>query len=257
MPPVKGAETRRCPDEFQRRITRAFGINRYGDPIFKIVWGQSQFLRMGNTWRDTQGVERIGYRDRYQCHGMPCWVIMRWHSPLEYGSPRSYYLSTWMSAASQIDPQTGVESETPRGFFVAGEYPWKGRYEIVQPLISKEFVGRKMIVTHFPLTHYLIDTLIPMMEAFQRLSIEQQAAARAAAKAAEEKEQTERIADILEENMPRFWGPVSYGAQGIRTSLLDRKMAQIQQVWDRLSRGGRRPQFNRGMALGDKPVITH
>lgn len=257
MPSVKGAESRRCPAVFQERITRSFGVNLYGEPNFKIVWGQSQFLKTGNSWRDLSGEERIGYRERYQCHGMPCWVIMRWHAPIEYGSPRSFYSSTWMPAASQIDPRTGEESETPRGFYAAGEYPWRGRYEIVQPLISKEMIDGRLVVTHFPLTHYLIDTLMPMMEAFNRLSAEKKAAAQAAAKAAEEKEQADHIEKILVENMPTYWGPVSYGAQGIRTSLLDRKMEQIQKVWDRMSHRGRRPKFSRGMALGDKPMMTH
>ena len=240
--PVKGAETRECPKEFQDRLTQMFGVNQFGDPNFKIVWGQSTFIRMGNVWRDRHGNERVGYRERYQNHGMPCWVIMRWHSPIEYGSPRAYYDSTFDSLSR---------------LYMVGEYPWRGRYESVQPLISKEFVGRKLVVTHFPLSHYLIDTLIPMMQAFQKLSQEKKAAARAAAKAAEEKKLTEEIADRMMEALPTYYGPVSYGNQGIRTSLLDRKMAQIQKVWDRLSRAGRRPKFNRGMALGDKPVITH
>ncbi len=110
-------------------------------------------------------------------------------------------------------------------------------------------------MTHFPLSHYLIDTLIPMMVAFERLSRVEQRLAKEVAKAAEEKAITEKIADNLEENMPRWLGPVSYGGQGIRTSLLDRKMQQIQKVWDSMSRRGRRPVFKRGMAQGDRPPV--
>jgi hypothetical protein len=50
-------------------------------------------------------------------------------------------------------------------------------------------------------------------------------------------------------------GPVSYGQQGCRTSLLDRKMHAIQQVWNRLSKGGR-PHFNKGLAVGDRPSVA-
>lgn len=254
---VKGAETRQCPPEFQARLTRMFGRNEFGEPHFKIVWGQSQFIRMGNVWRDKRGNERLGYRERYQCHAMPCWVIMRWHSPVEYGSPRAYYHNSYMTSEAKMDPETGEMLEAPKGFYVTGEYPYRGRYEIVQPLISKEFVGRKLVVTHFPLSHILIDKVIPLMVEYANLSQKQKADLRKANRAIEEQKQTEKIADLLEESMPRYWGPVSYGRQGIRTSLLDRKMEQIQKVWDRLSRGGRRPQFNRGMAVGNKPMITH
>ena len=70
----------------------------------------------------------------------------------------------------------------------------------------------------------------------------------------EHKKEVAKVEEILTENLPRWWGPVSYGAQGCRTSVLDRKMQQIQQVWDRMSKAGRRPVFNRGFALGTKPV---
>jgi len=233
-------ETRETPPEFQERIAALFGTNQFGDPHFKIVWGQSQFIRIGNEWSDKFGNRRTEYRDRYQCHGMPCWVIMRWKAPVEYGTPEIYYANTF-------DPLTGL--------FITGEYPWRGRYEIVQPLISKEFVNGKLVVEHFPLSHYLIDMLIPMMLAFQELSHEQQEAAKQAVRAAEEQKMTEQIAESMAENLPSFWGPVSFSGQGCRTSLLDRKMQQIQSAWDKISCRGRRPVFRRAMMTGNRPRI--
>jgi hypothetical protein len=231
-------ETRRCPAEFQDRLTRLFGKNQFGDPHFKIVWGQSEFIRMGNVWRDKHGNEHRGYLLRYQvAGGQPCWTIMRWHAPFEYGSPAAYYANTYDSLSK---------------LHIVGEYPWRGRYEVVQPLISKEFKDGKLIVTHFPISHFLIDTVIPLIEQFRRLSAHEQAAAHAAAKAAEEAEQTEFIADLLEETGPTWWGPVSYTRQGIKTSVLQRKMEQIQKVWDRWSRSGA-PVFAKGISQGDKP----
>jgi hypothetical protein len=233
-------ETRETPPEFQARLTALFGTNEWGDPHFKIVWGQSQLIRIGNLWSDKYGNERLEYRDRYQCHGMPCWVIMRWKAPVEYGTPEMYYANTF-------DAFTGL--------YITGEYPWRGRYESVQPLISKEFVDGKLVIEHFPLSHYLIDMLIPMMLAFQELSEEQKEAARQATAAAEERKATEEIADRMAENLPSFWGPVSFGAGGSRCSVLDKKMDAIQKVWDRLSRRGQRPRFRRAMTIGNRPRI--
>lgn len=246
-------ERRQCPPEFQARLTRMFGKNEFGDPRFKIVWAQSQFIRVGNQWIDKIGNKRIGYRERFQVHGMPCWVIMRWQSPVKYGSPALYYANTYMAAEKiQFEDRAYDSAE---GFYVTAEYPWRGRYESIQPLISKEIVGGKLVITHFPLSHYLIDTLIPMMIQFERLSRVEQRLAREVAKAAEEKMITEKIADHMEATMPKWLGPVSYSGQGIRTSLLDRKMQQIQSAWDRMSRRGRRPVFNKGMALGERPPV--
>lgn len=246
-------ERRKCSPEFQARLTRMFGKNEFGDPRFKIVWGQSQFIRMGNQWVDKVGNKRIGYRQRFQVHGMPCWVIMRWQPPVKYGSPAFYYSNTYMAAEKvQFDDQTYDSAE---GFYVTAEYPWRGRYEPIQPLISKEIIRGNLVVTHFPLSHYLIDTLIPMMIQFERLSRVEQRLAREVAKAMEEKAITEQIADHMEETMPKWLGPVSYSGQGIRTSLLDRKMQQIQKTWDRMSRRGHKPVFNKGMALGERPPV--
>lgn len=252
---VKHAETRECPSEYQARLTRSFGVNQFGDPNIKIVWGQSQFIRMGNIWRDRFGNERAGYRERYQVAGQPCWCIMRWKPPTTYGSPAMYYVNTYLPTRQFIDNPVR-KFDSIDGYYVTGEYPWRGRYEPMYTLISKEFVNGKLEITHFPLSHYLIDTLLPMIFAFQRLSKQEQQAAKEAARAAEERAQTESIADMLEEKLPSFWGPVSFNGQGCRTSLLDRKMAQIQQAWDRMAKGRLKPLFTKGIVQGDRPRIS-
>jgi hypothetical protein len=240
--PNPGAETRQCPEEFQERLTQMFGVNQFGDPHFKIVWGQSQFIRLGNRWLDRDGVWRTEYRDTYQCSGNPGWVIMRWKAPFEYGTPESYYGSTY-------DFDTDL--------FMVGEYPWRGRYEVLQSLNCKEVIDGKLVIDYFPLSHYMIDQIIPMMLAFQALSQEQKDVARQAAKEAQDKKDTEDIAEMMAENLPRFWGPTSYSNQGCHTALLDKKMHEIQQVWNRQARmlSGRSPQYARGMSAGSRPRI--
>lgn len=234
-------ESRKCPTEFQDRLTRLFGRNQFGDPNFIIVWGQTYTHRMGTLWTDKYGNSRRGYRDVLQGSGQPCWMIMRWKAPFEYGNPRSFYSTTY-------DASTDT--------YILGEYPWRGRYEIVHSLISKEFVNGKLEITHFPLSHAMIDSIIPFILAFQRLSKEEQKAARDLAKAKAEKEETEQLADLMSEYLPTWYGPVSYSRQGCHTSLLDRKMQAIQKTWDDLCKGGRRPRFASGLSLGDRPAIA-
>jgi hypothetical protein len=249
-------ETRRCPKEFQDRITRMFGVNQFGDPHFKIVWGQSQFIRMGNTYSDKYGRKRVGYREKYQAHGMPCWVIMRWKPASAYGSPPAYYMHSYMPAAVHIDENTGRPYDDAEGFYVTGEYPWRGRYEVVQPLISKEFVDGKLKIEHFPLSHVLVDMVIPLLLIFQQLTLEERKAAQELAHQEEEKKKTEQISEMMMENLPRFWNPVSYSLQGCRTSLLDRKMEAIEKIWNNLSKGASRPVFSRGLAQGQRPAVA-
>lgn len=230
-------ERRECPPEFQERLTARFGLNRFGTPHFRFVWGQTELMRMGSSWFDRDGSERFGYRE-VMVSGQPCWLILKWKDPIEYGSPDAFYAVTYDGYSK---------------LYMMGEYPYEGRYEIVQPLISKELIDGQLVIEHFELSHYLIDTILPMILAFEQLSRAQQEAARQAVAEAEHRQEVEAIADRLMHNLPTYYGPVSFSGQGIRTSLLDRKMHEIQKVWDRMSCQGRRPDFARGVSAGERP----
>lgn len=63
---IPGPERRRCPQEFQRRVTRAGGINRYGKPNFDIIWGETATVRteLGTV---------------LQLFGDQCWALRQWN----------------------------------------------------------------------------------------------------------------------------------------------------------------------------------
>lgn len=208
-------ETRKCPVEFQDRVTRMFGTNEFGDPLFRIAWGQTETIRLGTTWRDKHGNERAGYRDCY-LQGSPCWCILQWKSPKTFGHPDLYYIQNF-------DESSGLST--------CGEYPYRGRYIVLQPLVNKEFIDGKLVLTHFPLSHVLIDRIIPLIMIAHSMTKEEQRACRQYAEEQEHKQTVAEIADRMADASP-IYGPVSYSRQGIRTSLLDRKMEQIQRGWN-------------------------
>jgi hypothetical protein len=164
-----------------------------------------------------------------------------WKPASFYGSPESYYLNTWDQASR---------------LYATGEYPWRGRYEPVQPFMQHEYKNGKLIIQHMELNHFLIDKLLPILLAFQKLTKEQQEAARRYEEEQERKREVAEIADRMADAMPAYLGPVSFSRQGIRTSLLDRKMQAIQKHWDRLFKGGKRPQFQKGFYQGSAPVLN-
>ena len=139
-----------------------------------------------------------------------------------------------------------------------GAYPWKGFYEVLQPLYHREFRDNKLVIHHMPLSHILIDFVIPLILKAQGVSMEEKRAAIAIAKAEQHRKDVEYTAEVMAENLPAYWGPVSFGRQGIKTSLLTRKMDAISKVWDRLSKNGQRPTFQRakGFFRGPAPA-TH
>ena len=232
-------EPRKCPREFQTRLNQIFGMNRFGEPNYKFGWCQTTRVRIGQAWRDGYGTPRPGYREAYQSHGMACWTILQWKAPEEYGSPKVYYLT-------QLDE--------PSGTYTCAEYPWKGRYESIMPLNRTEMVNGKLEFKHFELTHILIDKVIPLIRKAQGMSQQARAIALREIKEREEEEKRKEIDEMVNANLPVWVDAVSFSKQGIRTSLLTRKMDAIQKQWDRLARGGRRPRFQRGFAQGSRPM---
>jgi hypothetical protein len=259
---IEGPETRECPLEIQERLTRMFGRNQFGDPHIKIVWNQSQFIRLGWQWKDSFGCEHTGYRERYQGDGTPCWMVMRWKPAGFYGSPDTYYANTWMpsrTAAEDLNHRQGEAGfDSPDGFYVTAEYPYRGRYEIVVPLVRRSFFpGNKLPelrIEHLPLDHFMVDRLIPLILLAMEMTQEERAAAREAEEEAEQKRLAQLVEEKMAEALPAFYGPVSFNRQGCRTSLLDRKMQQIQKKWNELSRQGA-PRFQPGMAQGYRPMV--
>jgi len=215
-----------CPPEFQELITERFGLNRFDEPNFKIVWGQTE----------TTTVAGMGvYEPRLLCSGVACWNILRWKAPEAFGTPESWY-------AENADP------DNP-GFSILGPYPEKGAYEVLTPLVEQKIVDGKLSVKSLPLEHVIIDTMIPLIEMAQHLSKFELMALKAEEERKENERMVNEIADRLESDLPAFYGPVSYEGQRNRTALITRKMEDVERVWrsipDKVLRNPRRGLFQK------------
>ena len=134
-------ERRICPPEFQEAIDERFGLNRFGGPRFKLAWSETETHTVQGPW---------GYTERLLCPNIPCWVILRWRAPECFGTPRLYELIN-------RDPEPICA--------LLGEYPYEGKWEIVQPLYSKEFsFDAGLQVDHFPLSWLIIEHILPILE---------------------------------------------------------------------------------------------
>jgi hypothetical protein len=197
-----------CPKDFQDRLTRIGGINRYGEPNFKLVWSQSQTLRAGAYWPE-EGFH--GYRDipRYNS---PCWLLMQWKAPEEYGSPDLWYF----------------QNEDENGLQTLGEFPFKGQYEIVYALIDREIVNGNLKLTHLPLCSFLIDRIVPIIMQAKDVSITRRKEAMLAEKHRKDQEEFKRIEDARLGARLQFTGPTSFAGQRNRTSLIEKKILQME-----------------------------
>lgn len=216
-----------------------FGRNKFGDPNYRIAWAQTEVQRMGFTRFTDRDLEKSGYQERYKGSPTPCWMILRWKDPINYGSPALFYQNTYVDSWD---------------VYFMGEYPWKGRYEILYMMCSKEFKDGKLIITALPLNHTFIDKIIPLLIESQYLTDHERKAAKQLAKEFEHKKEVNEIAERMMHDLPAWYGPVSYAHQGCRTSVLDLMMQKIQSKWDQLSRGGR-PIFQKSIFQGRRPLV--
>jgi len=154
-------ERRLCPPEYQERLTRAVGRNQYGEPLFKIAWGQTETYTAGGVWPHDHF---FGYRQLMLSNssptgrGQPCWMILEWHPASDYNTDAVYYFEN-------RDDATGLQT--------LGEYPYRGRYEVAFKLISQEFRDGKLRIVNYHLDGMILDLLIPAIVECQRMTIKE------------------------------------------------------------------------------------
>jgi hypothetical protein len=171
---------RSCPEWFQNALTRIGGTNQYGEPIFKLIWSETERIVIGGRWAET-GFE--GYKQVPAVPGEPCWALMVWEPPEVAGGS----IESW--ERDFRDEETGL--------LQCGGYPKYGRYRVLQKFIHREIVQqarerhfmdgphiRREIVSQQKLRTYrmepcgfMLDVMLPMLMAWIRLSNAQKIAA--------------------------------------------------------------------------------
>lgn len=99
---------RHAPD-WAREVLARFGVNPFGEPQFRIVWGPARTYVIGGSWPDGS----IEYR-RMPKYGLDQkWILERWRAAVHYGTPEQ-----WM-----------FDTMTPEGMLAIGPFPVYGEYE--------------------------------------------------------------------------------------------------------------------------------
>lgn len=115
-------ETHKASPEVSRVLREGGGLNTYGEPNYRAVWGQSRLDWIGGKWEDfdDNGIlvrEAIEVRrvPKYACDR---WIIERWMPAEFYGGPALWELQTFEQVDGEIIP-------------ALGPYPSRGDYELV------------------------------------------------------------------------------------------------------------------------------
>jgi hypothetical protein len=193
---------RQPPKWFQDRLARVAGLNRFGTPNFDVVWGE------------TATVIKDGRRVLQAAGYQKCWVIREWKAPEVYGTVPMYFYQNSMG-----------------GKPITGGYPYRGRYEVLQPLCYSGIVNGTLIHRAIPLSSHILKVIIPMLKEAKKLTDFQRLTAVKEIERLKEEQRVKDIAATLEDASPRFKGAVSFSRQGCKNSAVQQKMMQIEQNW--------------------------
>ena len=175
----------------QDRATRAGGVNRYGEPNFRVVWGGSRLAWIGGRWtdRDANGNQ---VREAVEMRRVPKylpenrWHVERWMPAESYGSPEQ-----WLEQTTEIEDGVRIAA--------LGPYPSRGDYEHCFTLesASGQFI---------PLTPAACDWIVRAIEWSRRQRRTEMRGAIAAREARRERHLDRGMDDILDDAVPAFHG---------------------------------------------------
>jgi hypothetical protein len=206
----EAVEKRECPAAIAKELEVAGGLNRYGDPNFRVVWGFNRIVPMSGEWQEWEhmqanlldkqtGVmatrEFIRLKEsKVETRQVPkylpanCWHLEGWRPPEEYGSPEK-----WRKAGEEV--VAGMTIDT------AGEFPSRGEYELVFPL-THDFTSMGKPVDLVP---EIVANLVGMVRAgVERYSMVQRKAAIEQRLRREDEGFSKRAIDILKDGMRPF-----------------------------------------------------
>lgn len=231
-----------CPEEFQERLTEIGGVNKYDEPNFIVVWSQgggpNSMYRAGGSW-NVEGLPSFtGYRDLLIGGGTPSWALLQWQDAVVYGTPEMYYVHNY-------DADSGLQT--------LGEYPYSGRYRLLYNLRWMEMKNGEMKFEAMPLNSYILNEIVPIIMSCKDISWEQTQAALKDIKAKQDAADVNMIEDVMRNSaLPWKGNPVSYTRQGCRTTIVDKKIEQMQRNWNTMMR--RVSTMGRGLSQSLDPI---
>jgi hypothetical protein len=206
---------RECPQWFQDRLTRVGGTNKYGEPKFKLVWGESETMRDGGYF---QRDGYLGYRDVLSLGGEATWALMMWEPAEKFGTPYRWY-------KDNTDEHTGLVT--------LGQYPHRGRYRVIRKLIHRELVDGEWLTARMEPTHFILDVMVPLIEGWNRISDAERLQIIKEEQAKEEAEADRVLADAMDGVRIRRSSPLVQK----RLEQMEKNMARAMAIASRTQRG--------------------
>lgn len=119
-----------APESLKLRLITAGGLNRYDEPNFRVVWGETRETWIGGEWVDTDEsgneLRTVTECRRVQKY-LPAdrWYLEKWIPPEHYGSPES-----WNEYNIERDDAGKPIMAGGKTVPSLGPYPSRGEYEM-------------------------------------------------------------------------------------------------------------------------------
>lgn len=182
----------KTPLNIEERVTNAGGLNRFGEPLYRIIWGFERIVPIIGFWFtgfDWMGnpVQSDVPETRMEPKYEPAdrWHLEMWRPPEEYGTPE-----TWRQQGLEV--YGGYTCDT------AGEFPSRGDYELVLTFDSNG--------TSIPLTPTTAEWIIQLLRASIDLTFQQRQRAIEQRELRKSKSRVNRMAGEMRDKMKPFAG---------------------------------------------------
>lgn len=180
-------EVHEAPQEVQEVLASCGGLNPYGEPNYRAVWGWNRLTWIGGRWEDHDGSgnltgERIELRQVPKYTPFDRWHIERWTPPEKYGSPSAWYSQT-------------IESEDGIRIPALGLYPRRGEYEHCYTCEDDQ-------KNYIPITPRIARVVVQLAEASRQFSLKKRREAIEEVKRREEKRWDSDADTILNDSEP-------------------------------------------------------
>jgi hypothetical protein len=136
-------EHHNCPENVKDELLLAGGVNRFGEPNYRIVWGYDRIVPIYGEWQEWERYQGT-LTDKFTGHSetrqfvklkssvietrllpkyLPgnCWHLESWRPPEEYGTPEE-----WTKIGEEVIGSLTIDT--------SGPYPERGEYELIYPL---------------------------------------------------------------------------------------------------------------------------
>ena len=208
------------PDYVKKAVTQIGGLNFYGEPKLKIVWGMDErTFRRGNP-------EAIKYRGPHSPRlGLDRWILEVYREASFYGTRDDWQLKRYMfdAAGNRVD--------------LLGDYPYRGVYVMSAPIChptTGEFLPLNEQVVDWIKSEHQKQTLRPF-NIYSTLAGLRELEERTAQDEQAEMDEADREADILTDYYNTHWhalnqeraysfGQIAHRAMGAAKSLLSQRL---------------------------------